>query len=138
SPLGSGVYETLAGEYELTSYLQRCYFDPRRITPQQVHRLHEQATKPGSAYACASLMTGFLDSDILKSLPHVKTPILLLWGRHARPQPVEHSVRFSSVAPNCRLHVIEQAGAWAHHEQSARVNRLVMEFLGIEATVNVG
>jgi pimeloyl-ACP methyl ester carboxylesterase len=136
SPLGSSVYDTLAGEYELASYLQRCFFDPRRITAQQIHRLHEQAVKPGSAYACASLMTGFLDSDILKSLPRVKAPILLLWGRHARPQPVEHSVRFSSVAPNCRLHVVEQAGAWAHYEQSAKVNRLVEEYLGIEATVS--
>ena len=133
SPLGAGLYETLSGEYELATYLRSCFHDHRHITHDQIHRLHEQATKPGSVYACASLMTGFLDSDILKSLPHVNSPIMLLWGRQARPQPVEHSVRFSSVAPNCQLHVIENAGAWPHYEQSAKVNGLVDQFLATES-----
>jgi pimeloyl-ACP methyl ester carboxylesterase len=137
SALGSGVYETIAGEYELGSYLRTCFSDPRHVTPDLVAHLHEQANKPGSAYAIASLMTGFLDSSILATMPHVKCPVLLLWGRHARPAPVEHSVRFSSITPNCRLHVLEQSGAWPHHEQSAKVNNLVEEFLK-QSPVTVG
>lgn len=129
SPLGSGLYETLSCEHELGSYLKNCFSDPRHITRDQIARLHEQASRRDSVYAYVSLLTGFLDSDILKSLPHVASPILLLWGRQAKPTPVEHSVRLSSVARDCRLHVLENAGSWVHHEQSSKVNRLVVQYL---------
>ena len=56
-------------------------------------------------------------------------PILLVWGRQARPTPVEHSVRLLAVARNSHLEVVENAGAWVHYEQSAAVNRLVVEYL---------
>jgi pimeloyl-ACP methyl ester carboxylesterase len=132
SALGSSIYETLSGEYELTSFLKTCFYDPKNVTPALVRHLHEQATKPGSAYAIASLMTGFLDSSILKTLPHVTAPILLLWGDHAKPTPVEHSIRLRAVAKYCHLQVLENSGTWPHHEQSAKVNRLVKQFLIVE------
>lgn len=132
SSLGSSVYEVQAGPYELTSYLKTCFHDPRHITRDMVERLHEQANKPGSAYAIASLSTGFLDTSILKTLPLVRSPILLLWGEHARPTPVEHSVRLRAVAKYCHLQVLDDAGAWPHWEQSAKVNRLVEQFLVVE------
>jgi pimeloyl-ACP methyl ester carboxylesterase len=59
----------------------------------------------------------------------VRTPILLVWGRHARPTPVEHSVRLAALARYGRLEVIEGAGAWPHYEQSAAVNRLIEDYL---------
>jgi pimeloyl-ACP methyl ester carboxylesterase len=136
SRLGSSVYETLSCKYELRSYLEGCFHDPKHVHRDQVERLHEQATRPDSVYACASLMTGFLDSDILKSLPHVTSPILLLWGHNARPTPVEHSVRFSSISRDCRLHVLEKAGSWPHHEQSAKVNRLIVQHLNNELVLS--
>lgn len=132
STLGSGVYEVQAGEYELSTYLRGNFHDPKQVTPDMVARLHEQATKPGSAYAIASLSTGFLDTSILKTLPHVCSPILLLWGQHARPTPVEHSVRLRAIAKYCHVQILDDAGAWPHWEQSAKVNRMVEQFLVVE------
>ena len=128
-PLGSGYYETMAGDAELTLFLRENFYASRRVTSDKVSRLRDNAARPGHIHPYASLVTGYLDKPLLASLPRVQTPILLIWGKHARPTPVEHSVRLLALARKCRLEVIEDAGAWAHDEQSARVNRLIEDYL---------
>lgn len=128
-PLGSGFYETMAGEAEMTLFLRNCFYQSKHVTPEKVSRLVENARRPGTIHPYASLVTGYLDKHLLASLPRVQTPILLIWGRHARPAPVEHSVRLLAVARKSRLEVIENAGAWPHDEQSATVNRLIVDYL---------
>jgi pimeloyl-ACP methyl ester carboxylesterase len=135
TPLGTGLYDTISCEYELSSYLQGCFYNPRHVTHEKVKRIHDHAVRRGSGHAYASLVTGFLDVDIFKSLPHVLAPVLLLWGRQARPTPVEHSVRLTSITRSCTLHVVENAGTWVHDEQSAQVNRVVAQFLNNEVPV---
>ena len=119
----------MAGETEMRGYLRDCLHSPRAISNDLVKRLVENARQPGAIHAYASLITGYLDCHLLSSLPRVQNPILLVWGRHARPTPVEHSVRLIAVARDSRLEVVEDAGAWVHDEQSAAVNRLVVEYL---------
>ena len=105
------------------------------VTPELVERLHRNARRKGAIHPYASLITGYLDCHLLSSLPKVLQPILLVWGRHARPAPVEHSVRLIAVARNSHLEVVENAGAWVHDEQSAAVNRLVVRYLNDEVPV---
>ena len=124
-PLGAGYYETIAGDAELTLFLREVFHHPKHVTPELVARLHANANRPGAVYPYASLLTGYLDRHLLAALPRVRTPILLIWGRHAKPTPVEHSVRLAALARFGRLEVIENAGAWPHFEQSAAVNRLI-------------
>jgi pimeloyl-ACP methyl ester carboxylesterase len=128
-PLGSGYYETMAGDAELTLFLRENFYSSRHVTDRKVTRLRDNASRPGGIYPYASLVTGYLDKPLLASLPRVETPILLIWGKHARPTPVEHSVRLLALARSCRLEVIEDAGAWPHDEQSAKVNRLIEDYL---------
>jgi pimeloyl-ACP methyl ester carboxylesterase len=127
--VSSGYYETMTGKHELTTYLSNSFANAKAVTPVLVDRLHENARRRGAIHPFASLITGYLDSSLLASLPKVDLPLLLVWGRQARPTPVEHSVRVLSVARNSHLEVVENAGAWVHAEQSATVNRLVVEFL---------
>lgn len=128
-PFGSGAVESMAGDYEIKSFLLNCFHHPKHVTPERIDRLRAQARKPGHIYPCASLMTGYLDLSILESLPRLSLPVLLIWGRKARPSPVEHSVRLVALAKHCRLEIVEDAGAWVHDEQSAAVNRIVTDFL---------
>jgi pimeloyl-ACP methyl ester carboxylesterase len=127
--LGSGFYETIASPYELKNYLTTCYHNPRAITNEKVQQLVDNASRPGTIHPYISLITGYLDCHLLSSLPRVDLPILLIWGREARPTPVEHSVRLVALARKSRLEVIERAGAWVHDEQSAAVNKLITEYL---------
>lgn len=127
--VASGYYETMTGRSEANEYLQNAFHNPKHVTPEMIERLYENARRKGAIHPFASLITGYLDSHLLAKLPQVTNPILLLWGRHARPAPVEHSVRLLAIAQNSHLEVVENAGAWVHAEQSAAVNRLVVEYL---------
>jgi pimeloyl-ACP methyl ester carboxylesterase len=128
-PLGSGFYETMAGNAELGIFLRGCFYRARHVTPELVARLQQNARRPGTIHAYAALVTGYLDKNILELLPRVQTPILLVWGRNAYPTPVEHSVRLLAITRSSRLEVIEHAGAWPHFEQSAIVNKLIEDYL---------
>ncbi|HEY7120533.1 MAG TPA: alpha/beta fold hydrolase [Tepidisphaeraceae bacterium] len=128
-PLGSGFYDTMAGEAEMGLFLRNCFYSSRGVTPQLVERLCDNARRPGSIHPYASLVTGYLDRHLLASLPRVEHPILLVWGRHAHPTPVEHSVRLLALARNSRLEIIDRAGGWPHYEQSATFNRLLIDYL---------
>ena len=127
--LGQGYYETVAGAYAIKQYLLQCFHHPRHVTPDLIARLRDNAVRPGSIFPYASLLTGYLDLPLLAALPRVPHPLLLVWGRQARPTPVEHSVRLLALARNCRLEVIEKAGSWVHDEQSARVDKAVGDYL---------
>ena len=100
--VANGYYETMTGRHELTTFLRNNFHNPKRVTPELVNRLYENAKKKGAIHPYASLITGYLDSHLLSSLPKVQNPILLVWGRHARPTPVEHSVRLTAVARDSR------------------------------------
>jgi len=130
--VANGYYETMTGRAELTLFLRNSFYNPRHVTPELVDRLYRNARQKGAIHPYASLITGYLDCHLLSSLPKVDNPILLVWGRHARPAPVEHSVRLIALAQNSRLEVVENAGAWVHDEQSAAVNRLVVRYLNDE------
>ena len=133
--VASGHYEAMTGRHELSVFLNNCFHNPKHVTEELIDRLHDNARKPGSTYPYASLLTGYLDCHLLSALPKVENPLLLVWGRHARPTPVEHSVRLVAVARNSHLEVVEHAGAWVHAEQSAAVNKLIVDYLNREEQV---
>ncbi|MDB5295469.1 MAG: alpha/beta fold hydrolase [Phycisphaerales bacterium] len=126
--LAQGQYEAAASEQAIAQYLRNSFHNLRAATPERVERLHYNAWREGSTYAYAGLVVGYLDHPLLDALPKVTNPILLVWGRQARPTPVEHSVRLVALARHCNLRVIENAGAWVHDEQSAQVNKLVTSY----------
>ena len=128
-PLGSDVYQTMASEVELGLFLRDCFYQSKHVTPELVGRLRDNALRPGTIHPYASFITGYLDKHLLGALPRVQTHTLLVWGRHARPTPVEHSVRLIAVARNSRLELVDNAGAWPHFEQSAIVNKLIQDYL---------
>lgn len=130
---GSGFYETMTGDYELREFLLTNFHHTREVTAELVGRLQEHARRPGATFPYASLVTGYLDENILDTLPKIDVPVMLLWGRQAKPSPVGHSVRLASVTRRCQLEIVDEAGAWVHNEQSAKVNKLITEYFnGVE------
>jgi pimeloyl-ACP methyl ester carboxylesterase len=136
--VANGYYETATGRHELGEFLKGVFYNPKHVTQALVDRLYDNSREAGSMYPFASLLTGYLDCHLLSSLPKVKNPILLLWGRQARPTPVEHSVRLLALARDSHLEVVENAGAWVHFEQSAIVNKLIERYLEGEIATSRG
>jgi pimeloyl-ACP methyl ester carboxylesterase len=133
APMGAG-YETMTGEKEMRDLLLDHLYHAREATPERVERLRKIAARHGSSYPYASLVTGYLDSDIMATLPKLSVPVLLVWGRQARPTPVGHSVRLKAITKDAHLEIIEDAGAWVHNEQSAKVNALIATYLNDKST----
>jgi len=127
-----GQPASMTGRAELTLFLRNNFHNPRHVTAELVERLYANSRQKGAIHPYASLITGYLDCHLLSSLPKVPNPILLVWGRQARPTPVEHSVRLLAMARDSHLEVVEDAGAWVHYEQSAIVNRLIVRYLNGE------
>jgi len=126
--LGNAYYDTMSSSAEITAYLRNSFANPRQVTRAKVQRLVDNAALPGGAYPYASLVSGYLDGNLLATLPNVDVPVLLVWGRQARPTPVEHSVRLNAVLRNGRLEIIDAAGSWVHVEQSKTANNLLTAF----------
>ncbi|MBV8383476.1 MAG: hypothetical protein JOZ63_12780, partial [Planctomycetaceae bacterium] len=62
--------------------------------------------------------------------PRIRVPTLLIWGVHdrfIRRELARTSVAFCNSG---RLEFFEEATHWVQHEESERVNRLLLHFLG--------
>src|SRR4051812_16188371 len=51
-PLGSGFYETMAGDAEMTTFLHGAFHNSKHVTSELVSRLVESARQPGSIHPC--------------------------------------------------------------------------------------
>ena len=127
--LGGGQYEIATDDYALRQFLHERYFHPKEVTSDRVARLKELARRPGSAYPYASLLTQYLDGHLLDTLPKIDVPVLLIWGKQSRPTPVTRASDVLAAARHGMLEIIDQAGAWPHAEQSAKVNTLIADYL---------
>jgi pimeloyl-ACP methyl ester carboxylesterase len=128
-PLGASFFETTAGHAELSLFLRGIFHNARHVTRELVARLRDNARRPGTIHPCASLITGYLDKQMSGPLCRVERPVLLVYGRDALATPADHGAHLLALARRGSLEIVEDAGAWPHHEQSARVNRLVTHYL---------
>ncbi|MDB9375815.1 alpha/beta fold hydrolase [Nodularia sphaerocarpa] len=68
-------------------------------------------------------------SGIVKQLPHITAPTLIVWGKQDRILPVSHAYVASEGLPNNRLHIFDCCGHYPHLECPQKFNTLVLEFL---------
>lgn len=127
--MGTALYETLSSEFHLRQFLETRYARPRSITPQRVAALREQAIRPHALYPWVSHITGHLSMDVFRWLRSVRSEVLVVWGEQAGAPPLEQLHRPAAWSAGKRLELIPDASRWPHDEQSAKVNRLVTEFL---------
>src|SRR5262245_38792276 len=57
----------------------------------------------------------------------VRSPALVIWGRHDRVVPIECGERYARALPRARLEVVDGAGHFVEMEQPDRVGKLVTE-----------
>ena len=57
-------------------------------------------------------------------------PVLLIWGREDRVNPLDGALVALKQIPRVQLHVFGQCGHWAQLEKFDEFNRLTIDFLG--------
>lgn len=127
--LGQGLYDTVSTEFELKRFLLGRFANPKNVTKDRVSALRERAVQRHSMHGYLSMMTGHLHSEIARWLRYVRCEVLILVGDKLTPLPEEELRKPATWSRGKRIEVIADAAHWPHDEQSAKVNRIAVEFL---------
>jgi pimeloyl-ACP methyl ester carboxylesterase len=89
--------------------------------------------------AVSGVMRGTLvrlvNEDLRSLLPHLRLPVLLIWGEHDTETPLGDGRLMEQLIPDAGLVVFEGAGHYAYLEQPQRFTRIVEVFLRDEPGV---
>ncbi|MEA3471756.1 MAG: alpha/beta hydrolase [Thermodesulfobacteriota bacterium] len=108
------------------------FYNRKLITDTDFENITRPHKIKGSAEVMLKILRArFFDtlmSEII-SLKETDIPTLIVWGRHDRGIPPEKGIQLNSIIKGSRLEILDRAGHCPHDEQSAKFNRLVLDFL---------
>jgi 4,5:9,10-diseco-3-hydroxy-5,9,17-trioxoandrosta-1(10),2-diene-4-oate hydrolase len=118
----------------LEAFLRIMVFDQSLITDELIDERFASASTPealaatramGKSFASADFEKGMLWRDAYK----LRQPVLLIWGREDRVNPLDGALVATKVIPRAQLHVFGGCGHWAQLEKFHEFNRLAIDFL---------
>jgi pimeloyl-ACP methyl ester carboxylesterase len=133
--VGAGLYETVTMEHELQRFLRSRYHSPSSATPQRLEQLKYNAHRVNSMYPFISMMTGHLETDLFRWLRYVRSPVLLIWGEDRGDPPIQKLLQPAAWSKGKRVERIKDSAHWPHEEQSAQVNRLLIDYFNSTGAV---
>ncbi|WP_158854256.1 alpha/beta fold hydrolase [Halorhabdus sp. CUG00001] len=116
--VGTGLFNLLASKPSLRHFHDdHGYADMANLTDETLAYEWRSAHQPGSRYAPASFLGGYLDPDeeLGEHLASLDVPITLVWGRDTDTTPVEAGRELADRA-DARLVVFEDAKLLPHVE----------------------
>ncbi|MFI9535210.1 4,5:9,10-diseco-3-hydroxy-5,9,17-trioxoandrosta-1(10),2-diene-4-oate hydrolase [Nocardia fusca] len=130
--LGKFNYEPTRENLE--AFLRIMVFDQSLVTEELIEERFASASSPealaatramGKSFASADFEKGMLWRDAYK----LRQPVLLIWGREDRVNPLDGALVALKSIPRAQLHVFGGCGHWAQLEKFAEFNRLATDFL---------
>jgi len=109
--------------------LAAAYADPARLSESVIDRYYELLLAPGARQAMLDRMRQSVLEDPVPVLPHIRTPILLLWGKKDRLIPFENAADYLASLPNATLVSFADLGHVPHEEAPAESLKPVEKFL---------
>lgn len=113
--------------------LRQVFHDRSRLTPERVDEYVAPLVRPGASAALRSLLGSRDTLDVPALVGRIRSPTLVIWGRHDRWIDVSQADRFVSAIPGARKVVLEDCGHMPHEERPAEVAKLLREFLATDA-----
>jgi 4,5:9,10-diseco-3-hydroxy-5,9,17-trioxoandrosta-1(10),2-diene-4-oate hydrolase len=119
----------------MEKFLRIMVFDQKLITPELVEERFAIASTleslaaaraMGKSFAGADFELGMMWRDVYK----LRQPVLLIWGREDRVNPLDGALVALKQIPRVQLHVFGQCGHWAQLEKFDEFNKLTVDFLG--------
>jgi 4,5:9,10-diseco-3-hydroxy-5,9,17-trioxoandrosta-1(10),2-diene-4-oate hydrolase len=119
----------------LEAFLKVMVYDKNLITPELVDRRFEQASTPESLAAARAMGMSFSGADfelgmMWREVYRLRQPVLLMWGREDRVNPLDGALVALKTIPRAQLHVFGQCGHWVQVEKFDEFNKLTVDFLG--------
>jgi 4,5:9,10-diseco-3-hydroxy-5,9,17-trioxoandrosta-1(10),2-diene-4-oate hydrolase len=119
----------------LEAFLRIMVFDQKLITPELVDERFALASTPESLAATKAMGKSFSGPDfelgmMWREAHQLRQPVLLIWGREDRVNPLDGALVALKTIRRAQLHVFGQCGHWAQLEKFEEFNRLTIDFLG--------
>lgn len=118
----------------LEAFLRIMVFDQSLITDELIDERFASASTPESLAAARAMGKSFAGADFEKGMLwrdayKLRQPVLLIWGREDRVNPLDGALVATKVIPRVQLHVFGGCGHWAQLEKFDEFNRLTSDFL---------
>ncbi|WP_194825631.1 4,5:9,10-diseco-3-hydroxy-5,9,17-trioxoandrosta-1(10),2-diene-4-oate hydrolase [Nocardia sp. XZ_19_231] len=119
----------------LEKFLRIMVFDQSLVTDELIDERFALANTPESLAAMRAMGKSFAGADYEKGMLwrdayKLRQPVLLIWGREDRVNPLDGALIATKVIPRVQLHVFGGCGHWAQLEKFDEFNRLTVDFLG--------
>ena len=116
-------------------FLRVMVFDQKLVTPELIDERFEIASRPESLAAARAMGKSFAGPDfelgmMWREVYKLRQPVLLIWGREDRVNPLDGALVAVKQIPRVQLHVFGQCGHWAQVEKFDEFNKLTVDFLG--------
>jgi pimeloyl-ACP methyl ester carboxylesterase len=108
--------------------LRQVFQDDTRLTRERVDEYMVPLLRPGASAAIRSLLGSRDALGVPALVGGIRSPTLVLWGRHDRWIDVAQADLFVSAIPGSRRIVFEDCGHMPQEERPAEVAKLLREF----------
>jgi 4,5:9,10-diseco-3-hydroxy-5,9,17-trioxoandrosta-1(10),2-diene-4-oate hydrolase len=120
---------------KLAAFLRTLVYDQSLITDELIDERFATASGPQTMRAMAALGASFNDPAryeeglLWREAYRLRQPVLLVWGREDRANPLDGALVALKVIRNAQLHVFGGCGHWAQVERFDEFNELTIAFL---------
>jgi pimeloyl-ACP methyl ester carboxylesterase len=122
---------SLVGSGSVVRHIASDFFDRDLVEHFQDRYLVQMQFKGFRRAILSTIRSGMLESFIeaYREVGMLHRPVLLVWGRHDRTVPLNHSHDLRAAIPNLQFHIIEDCSHIPHYEKPAETNALLLDFL---------
>ncbi|MEV6429907.1 4,5:9,10-diseco-3-hydroxy-5,9,17-trioxoandrosta-1(10),2-diene-4-oate hydrolase [Nocardia sp. NPDC051463] len=118
----------------IEAFLRVMVVDQSLITEELIDDRFASASTPESLAATRAMGKSFSGADFEKGMIwreayKLRQPVLLIWGREDRVNPLDGALVATKLIPRVQLHVFGGCGHWAQVEKFDEFNRLTADFL---------
>ena len=119
---------------KLEKFVRTMVFDQKIVTDDLIDERFAVASTAESLRAMAAMGASFAGPDWEKGmlwgeLHNLRSPVLLVWGREDRVNPLDGAMVALKTIPKAQLHVFGGCGHWAMIEKVDEFNALTLNYL---------
>lgn len=137
--MGKFLFNRIRTKSRIRNTLKQVYHTPEAITDELVDLLYEPSCDPGAQKVFASVLTAPPGEKPADLLPHLQSPLLVLWGEEDPWTPIQGAAIYQQLATDndqVEFHSIPQAGHCPHDEKPHEVNQLILDWLASNLSAN--
>ncbi len=130
SPVGNLIFKLLSTPASIRYFMTtQAFYDPKAFSDDYAEQLYETMHQPNARYGPTAFLTGAAHWNVAEAFGKLRQPVLIAWGREARPTTLDQADDFLARNRRARLEVFEKCSLVPHDEHADRFNAVTRHFL---------